>query len=143
MTNSTELLKAAKYERALRLARSDFWAFRLLMHKRLKVGWWQKEVSYKLQQFHTDYLAGLRPKLIITAPPQHGKSTIINDFLLWAIGKDSQTDENELKIIYASFSDALGTRANRRIQRFTSTQRYQDIFPKFKVTHKTLDLILY
>lgn len=132
----------ALIELALREARRDFWRFRLLMHKRLKVGWWQKEVSHKLQQFYEDYHAGLRPKLIITAPPQHGKSTIINDFLMWAMGRDSETPDNELKIIYASFSDALGTRANRRIQRFTATKRYQDIFPKFVATHKTLDLIL-
>jgi len=139
----TELLAAAKSERALRLARSDFWRFRLLMHKHLKIGWWQKEVSYKLQQFHADYKDGLRPQLIITAPPQHGKSTIINDFLLWSIGKDSEATESELKIIYASFSDALGVRANRRIQRFSATKRFQDVFPKFTPTHKTLDLILY
>lgn len=113
------------------------------MHKRLKVGWWQREVSEKLQQFHADYKAGLRPQLIITAPPQHGKSTIINDFLLWSIGKDSELSDSELKIIYASFSDALGVRANRRIQRYIATKRYQDIFPKFAPTHKTLDLILY
>jgi len=139
----TELLAAAKYEKSLRLARADFWRFRLLMHKRLKVGWWQREVSEKLQQFHADYKAGLRPQLIITAPPQHGKSTIINDFLLWSIGKDSELSDSELKIIYASFSDALGVRANRRIQRYIATKRYQDIFPKFAPTHKTLDLILY
>ena len=125
------------------LARNNFFEFRLLMHKRLKIGWWQREVSHQLQQFYTDYKAGLRPQLVIAAPPQHGKSTIINDFILWAMGKDSENQESELKIIYASFSDALGVRSNRRIQRFTNTKRYKDIFPNFKPTHKTLDLILF
>jgi hypothetical protein len=142
MMSLNVLLMKAESELAKRLARSSFWHFRLYLHKRLKVGWWQKEVSYQLQLFYEDYVSGLRPQLVITAPPQHGKSTIINDFILWAMGKDSDYPESELKIIYASFSDALGTRSNRRIQRFIATQKYKGIFPNFNQTHKTLDLIL-
>ena len=137
MTNSIELLTAAKEEKAARLARSDFWRFRLMMHKRLKVGWWQKEVSYQLQKFYDDFQNGLRPQLVIQAPPQHGKSVIINDFLLWIIGKDSEKKESELKIIYAAFSDALSTRANRRIKRFTATKTYSAIFPRYQQTFPT------
>jgi len=145
MTNSNELLAAAKYEKALRLARSDFWRFRLLMHKRLKVGWWHKQASYEIQQWWEDVLAGKRPKLLIEAPPQHGKSTLVSDLALWVIGKSTELPDDhelsQLKAIYAAFSDRLSTRANRYIQRFSKTKVYKDIFPKFETTKETQDAI--
>jgi predicted phage terminase large subunit-like protein len=101
------------------------------MHKRLKVGWWQKDACDHLMQWYFEYKQGLRPKLLIQAPPQFGKSTIVSDFMLWIIGKDSETDTQDIKIIYASFSDRLSVRANKYIQRFANTQRYQDVFPKY------------
>lgn len=132
MKNSNELLKAAKHEKAKRLARSSFWHFRLYIHKKLKVGAWQRDACYALQQFYEDYKKGLRPQLVIQAPPQHGKSVIVNDFIIWVMGKDSENDEVELKIIYAAFSDALSTRGNRRIQRFTATLNFNDLFPNYR-----------
>ena len=125
-----------------RKARNSFLEFRKLIHKRLLIGWWQEEISQELENFYYNWKDGLRPKLIITCPPQHGKSTIVNDLLLWAIGKESES-ENDIKLIYASFSDSLAVRANRRIQRITSTSNYKAIFPKFAPTSKTQDLILF
>lgn len=120
------LIEEAKREKARRLARQSFWHFRLFMHPKLKVGWFQRDVSQHLQQFYEDYTAGLRPQLVIQAPPQHGKSVIINDFIMWLMGNEQDT-----KFIYAAFSDALSTRANRRIQRFIASDRYKELFPKF------------
>jgi len=116
---------------ALIEANRDFWRFRLLMHKRLKVGWWQKDACEHLMTWYAAYKQGLRPRLLIQAPPQFGKSMMVSDFMLWLIGKDSETDTQDLKIIYASFSDRLSVRANKHIQRFVSTARYKDIFPKY------------
>ena len=127
----TVSLKAAKREKARRLAIGSFWHFRLFMHKDLKVGAWQKDACEHLQTFYDDYKNGKRPKLVIEAPPQHGKSVIINDFVLWLIGKDA----SDFKIIYAAFSDSLGKRANRRIQRFMNSPKFIFLFPKFKATN--------
>lgn len=115
-------------------ARESFWAFRKLLHPDLKLGWFQREVSGELQTFYEDLKLGLRPQLVIEAPPQHGKSTIINDFLIWMIGKDSEGGKSDLKVIYAAFSDSLSTRANRRIQRYINTEGFMEVFPKFKAT---------
>lgn len=54
-------------------SRQSFWAFRQYINPKLKKSWWPKEVANELQQFWNDYQAGLRPKLVIMAPPQHGK----------------------------------------------------------------------
>jgi len=117
---------------AVKQARESFWKFRVYLHPKLKLNWFQKEVSLELETFYNDYLEGKRPQLVIQAPPQHGKSTIINDFIIWIIGKDSENPSSELKIIYAAFSDSLSTRANRRIQRYISSNEFLKVFPKFK-----------
>lgn len=137
-------LSAAKHEKVRRDAAKSFWHFRLLLHPKLKKGWFHKEMSIELQQFYDDFLAGKRPQLVIQAPPQHGKSVVINDFLIWIIGKDSKNPQSELKLIYAAFSDGLSTRANRRIQRYINAPEFKWIFPNFKPTNPvTQNLISY
>jgi hypothetical protein len=55
---------------------------------------------------------GKRPKLAISTPPQHGKSTAAEDFAGWIAGK-----QPDWKTIYASYSDDLGVRCNLNLQR--------------------------
>ncbi|MCO1498186.1 hypothetical protein M3M48_09175, partial [Limosilactobacillus reuteri] len=89
-----------------------FLAFRKLINPKNKWGWWQEEVAQELQQFFDDLMAGKRPKLVIQAPPQHGKSVQVIDFIAWLAGKNPS-----LRTIYTSFSERLGVRANLRLQR--------------------------
>jgi hypothetical protein len=58
-------------------ARSDFWTFRQCIHPQLIVGAWPREVSRHLQKFHDQLIAGERPKLVVSSPPQHGKSLAV------------------------------------------------------------------
>jgi Asp-tRNA(Asn)/Glu-tRNA(Gln) amidotransferase B subunit len=55
-------------------ARKFFNAYRAMMHPKLLTNWWTKEISFRLQWFYEDLMAGKRPKLALEAPPQHGKS---------------------------------------------------------------------
>jgi len=105
-------------------ARESFWAYRRYMNPKMKVGWWQRQMSIELERFYDDLLAGVRPKLVIEAPPQHGKSSMVVEFVSWVAGKNP-----DLKVIYASFSDWLGVRANITLQRFYASPRYRQIFP--------------
>ena len=57
------------------------------------------------------------------APPQHGKSEVVSDFIAWSAGANP-----DLKIIYASYSDELGSRANRTLQRTVSSEPFSKIF---------------
>ena len=77
-----------------------------------------------LHEFFRDFKAGKRPKLVLMAPPQHGKTTQITDFISWCSGWDPN-----LKMIYSSYSDDLGTRVNGELQRIYSGDEFRFIFP--------------
>ncbi len=116
-------------ERKARSARTDFYAYRQLMNPRMKDGWWQREIAKKLTLFANEYLAGERPRLVIEAPPQHGKSLQVIDLISWLAGKAPDN-----KTIYTSFSERLGIRANLRLQRAYSSDMYQRVFPGQKLS---------
>ncbi len=105
-------------------ARNDFSVFRRMVRPNMHWGWWTEEVARELQQFRADLIAGKRPILAIQAPPQHGKSEATSDFIAWIAGTNP-----DLNIIYASYSDELGTRANRTLQRTVSSEPFGKIFP--------------
>lgn len=99
----------------------------------MKLGWFQKEVAKALTQFYEDLQNQKSPWLIIEAPPQHGKSTQIVEFLAWLAGK-----RPDLKKIYTSYSERLGVRANRLMQRIMDSGKYQAIFPDTKLNSRNV-----
>ena len=105
-------------------ARESFWAFRCYINPKLKLGWWHYDASHALQKWWEDFVAGKRPALVLQAPPQHGKTTMLQDFVAWCSGKNP-----DLKSIYASFSDALGIETNKAMQRIYLSQAYGRVFP--------------
>ena len=111
-------------EAACGKARDSFAHFRRLMRPEMRWGWWTEEVAEHLQQFYEDLVAGRRPKLALSAPPQHGKSWTIDDFIAWVAGKNP-----DLKTIFASYSEELGERANREIERMMRHPHYAATFP--------------
>ncbi|MBK9499481.1 MAG: hypothetical protein IPO06_09015 [Leptospiraceae bacterium] len=110
-------------ELAAKEAKENFWAYRQYINPSLKISWFQKEIAYALMQFYQDYKAGKRPKLIIEAPPQHGKSVQVIEFISWLAGHDPKA-----KTIYTSFSERLGIRANLRLQRIFDSPKYKQVF---------------
>jgi predicted phage terminase large subunit-like protein len=77
----------------------------------------------RLQLFHTDLVAGKCPTLAIQAPSQHGKSAAASDFIAWIAGNNP-----DLNIIYGSYGDELGIRANKALQRSVSSGPFNKIF---------------
>jgi predicted phage terminase large subunit-like protein len=110
------------------LARNDFGLFRQLIHPDMHWNWWTDDVARELNRVYRDLKEGRRPKRALMAPPQHGKTTAILDFIAWVAGKDP-----DLKIIYASYSDELGTAANRYLFRIFTSNAFRKIFPELKV----------
>jgi predicted phage terminase large subunit-like protein len=108
---------------AIHQARRDFWAYYQYMNPGLFTGWWQEIVCEGLQQFYDDFLNGLRPKLVIEAPPQHGKSFIILHFISWLCGKN-----RDYKAIYTSYGENLGIKANGILQDIYDSEKYQRVF---------------
>jgi predicted phage terminase large subunit-like protein len=126
-SKNRELFSLLK-EKRLREARSNFLSYRKLINPKNKWGWWNLEIAAHLQEFFEDLQAGSRPKLIIQAPPQHGKSTQVVDFISWLAGKNP-----DVRAIYTSFSDRLGIRANLRLQRIYDSALYQETFPGTRI----------
>ena len=87
--------------------------------------WFPRSLAIKLKQFYLDFKAGKKPVMLLCTPPQHGKSLSVIDFIAWAVGRDP-----ELRVIYSSFSDRLGIRANLRLQRALDSVLYQRIFQR-------------
>ncbi len=58
------------------------------MHPELITGWWPEQIARHLQNFYKDLIAGKRPKLLISAPPQHGESMAVTDFIAWVAGRN-------------------------------------------------------
>ena len=86
----------------------------------------------ELQTFHRTYYrlleefaCGRIRKLIVTMPPQHGKSvgstTLLPAYML-GINPDQ-------RIAIASYSASLASRFNRRVQRIIESKEYSEMFP--------------
>jgi predicted phage terminase large subunit-like protein len=109
-------------------ARNNFWLFRQAIHPELITGDWPRGISRHLQKFYKALIAGKRPKLVISSPPQHGKSTAITDFIAWVMGLNP-----DLKVIFASYSDALGERTSIDLQRILNSDIYIKIFGRTRI----------
>ncbi|MGR3219223.1 MAG: phage terminase large subunit [Candidatus Anammoxibacter sp.] len=110
-------------------ARRDLLQYRRLVSPKLKMGWFHREVCYALEDFYEQLISGQKPVLILQAPPQHGKSRAIIDFISWVSGKNP-----DLETFYTAFSDRLGVRANLRLQRTYDSEIYKQIFPELKIS---------
>lgn len=108
--------------------RQDFYDFRKLIRPKLIKSWWQKDVAHHLMQFYADMVAGLRPALVLQAPPQHGKTEQVTDFIAWCAGQNPN-----LKTIFGSYSDDLGVRVNLTLQRIIDSYQYRKIFGKTRL----------
>lgn len=87
----------------------------------------------ELENFHRAYYKVLEAfahrkitKLIVTMPPQHGKSvgatTLIPAYMLGL--------NPDLRVSIASYSSSLASKFNRRVQRIIDSSEYAEIFPE-------------
>ena len=87
----------------------------------------------ELQYFHETYYRVLEAfaqgsisKLIVTMPPQHGKSVGATTLLpAYMLGLNP-----DLRIAIASYSSSLASKFNRRVQRIIESVEYSEIFPE-------------
>lgn len=112
-------------------SRESLWAYRQYMDPDLVRGWWAAEVSKQFQLFFERMEAGKRPKMLLEAPPQHGKTRGLQDAISWFAGKNPN-----LKTIYASFSDDLGDTTNKFLQRRFDDDKYRRVFPATRIANE-------
>ena len=117
---------AAKELLARRKARSRLQDFICYINPEYIVSDFSETVCDELDRFLLDMQNGLRPILILSAPPQHGKSDIVSRYLpAYAFGKYP-----ELRAAGLSYGKDLATDMNRDVQRIMLSDDYANVFPK-------------
>ena len=94
----------------------------------------------ELTPFHTTYYRILEAyaegrirKLIVSVPPQHGKSVGATTLLpAYMLGIDP-----DLRIAIASYSGTLASKFNRRVQRIIESREYAELFPDTTIKQGT------
>ena len=84
------------------------------------------QVCAELERFLADCLAGLRPLLILEAPPQHGKSDMVSRYLPAFIFGHYP----DLRLAGLSYAKDLASDMNRDVQAIMSSPEYRALFPK-------------
>ncbi|EMQ3399524.1 phage terminase large subunit [Yersinia enterocolitica] len=85
-----------------------------------------------LDQFLLDMVNGLRPVLILGAPPQHGKSDIVSRYLpAYFFGKYP-----DLRVAGLSYAKDLASDMNRDVQRIMMSPEYKTLFPESALNSK-------
>lgn len=105
------------------IARKDFYAYRNVIRPNMVKAWWQRHLADNLQWFYGQMEKGKRPAMVIMAPPQHGKTEQITDFISWVAGRNPN-----LRTIFGSYSDDLGVKVNLALQRIYDSERYRQVF---------------
>jgi predicted phage terminase large subunit-like protein len=113
--------KAAKLAARLMLARQDFFWFCRFVMPDFEVNWHHRLLSKYIDKF----VNGEITRLMIFAPPRHGKSQMVSRLLpAYILGKISKPT-----VMAASYAAALARKMNVDVQRFMDTPEYQMVFP--------------
>lgn len=108
-----------------RRARSSLLDFILYMRPDYVVSDFARETCAALDRFLEEMMLGLRPILLLGAPPQHGKSEIVSRlFPAYAFGRYPN-----LRIGGLSYAFPLATAMNRDVQRVMLSPEYHRLFP--------------
>lgn len=117
LENQLKMLK----EMQRRKARRSFADFPMYINRNYQQKWFHRLVAQYCQMV----FEGVINKLIITLPPQVGKSELVSRlFPAWALGVDP-----DLKIVLCSYSATLASGFNRAVQRVMSSDEYKQLFP--------------
>ena len=112
--------------RALRAkARLRLLPFILYTKPDYKAGWFHYILCEKLDQFLQDVMDEKSPRMMIMAPPRHGKSEAVSRrFPAFAFGRYP-----DLSFIATSYSNDLASTMNRDVQKVIDSEEYAQLFP--------------
>lgn len=121
-----ELLRRIERELTIRKARESLAEFVKLTKDDYKFGWFNLELCRVLERFAEDIENHKDPRLVIEAPPRHGKSELVSvRFPAWLLGKYPK-----MQIINASYALDLASGFNRQVQAIMDSDIYHEIFPE-------------
>lgn len=107
------------------LSRRRLGSFTLWTKPEYVMGWFNKVLCNELDIFLAMVKDKMSPRLIIEAPPRHGKSELVSRrFPAFALGYDPN-----LSIIATSYAADLASAMNRDVQRIIDDESYRELFP--------------
>ena len=118
----------AEAERARAEAREEFFAFRQYLRPNAFWNWWAQQVALELQQFHEDFVAGKRPKLVLmhrlsTASRRRPKT----------ISPGSQVATPISRPFTQALANELGVTRNLTLQRIFKSPLYRQVFSNTRI----------
>lgn len=115
-----------------RQARKSLLAFICYINPEYIVSDFSIQVCAALEKFIVDCMAGLRPVLILQAPPQHGKSDMVSRYLpAFVFGQHP-----DLRLAGLSYAKDLASDMNRDVQRIMLSPAYKILFPDSALNSK-------
>lgn len=115
-------------------ARVNFAAFVTAVHRpRFHHSAFSLRVCAAVDEFVDDMMAGKRPVLMLTAPPQHGKSSLISrclgPYLFGRLAGKLGNGNDSIRVACASFALKLARRNVRQAKAVMTDPMYREIFP--------------
>lgn len=120
-------------------ARTDFATFARLVNpvvcgERYVDGEWLRDLCGRLLDFERRAAGKLSPRLIVEAPPQHGKSYHgIEAFAAWLLGRNPSR-----RIVIASYSLELARERSANVLAIIESEAYRRIFPGVELDPRTI-----
>lgn len=116
-----------------RRARTSFSAYVAFVNRGYKWSYFSETVCSAIDKFVDDVLAGLRPILVLAAPPQHGKSQLVSRHLpAYLLARFP-----DWRVAAASYSDELAGAMAQDVRRNIASSEHQALFrnPLVKVRY--------
>ena len=106
-------------------AREDLLWWVRLTHPGYKAGWFHRVVCAELQRFSEDVAAGRSPRLMLFAPPRHGKSAITSQrWPGWHLGRYPGHE-----VVCASYGQSLADKNSRMARSILRGSLANRVFP--------------
>ena len=126
--------QAAQELLARRASRSSLLSFTRYTKPDYITGWFAEQICLALEQFYADVVAGKSPRLMIAAPPRHGKSEIVSRrFPAWVHGLNPDLD-----FIGTAYGSTLAVDNCRDVQRVIDSIAYRNVFPETLLSGKNV-----
>ena len=124
MVQETHSHRAAAIELMRSLARQHFDEFITYMQPDYYMGWFHLRLAKAIDKFVENVIAKKSPRLIIEAPPRHGKSTQASRMLpAYLLGRDPN-----LEVLGTSYGDTLAYEFCADVQRVIDSEKFHVLF---------------
>lgn len=114
------------------LAQTSLMCFVEHTHPDYSAGWFHREVCAALEKFSADVAAKKSPRLILCAPPRHGKTAIVaKRWPVWHLGRNPRHE-----IACASYGDELAEDNSREARTIARSDEAVEVFPELRPMEK-------